>query len=86
MPRPVASAEARAASEAYRSVLCDAQRELAALAAAPKLVREVDLQRMIVELTLAAIDEADRRTMRAAVRAWKRFGRMMTTAPRPSSA
>jgi hypothetical protein len=80
MPKPVAGAEARAACEAFRSVLCEAQRELAALPGADPLAREVDLQRMIVELTLAAIDENDRRTMRAAVRAWKRFG-LPATAP-----
>ncbi len=85
MPKPAASAEARAASEAYRSVLCEAQRELAVLSAPPHVAREIDLQRMIVELTLAALAEDDPRTMRAAVRAWKRFGRPSTAALAPSA-
>jgi hypothetical protein len=84
MPKPATSTAARTASEAYRSVLCETQRELATLPGAPHLARDVDLQRMIVELTIAAMAEDDPRTMRAAVRAWKRFGRS-TTALAPSA-
>jgi hypothetical protein len=90
MPRPVASAATVAACEAYRSVLCEAQRELAALEplsddVAP-LLRDVNLQRMIVELTLSAIRAGgiDKRALQAAARAWRRFGRP-ANAPAPSA-
>ena len=84
MPKVAAGEETRAACERYRSVLCEAQRALAALVPPEELagqhaltVRHVNLQRMIAELTLEAIqgEVLDRRAAKEAVRAWQRFGR-----------
>ncbi len=90
MPQPVPSTETRAACEAYRSVLCEAQGELAAIAPlsddGARLLHEVNLQRMIVDLTRSAMPEGgiDKRALKAAARAWKRFGRV-ASAPAPSA-
>lgn len=84
MPGPALDGGTRAACETYRSAVYEAQQKLAALEPPPALgryhglaVREINLQRMIAELTLAAMsgDTVDKRTMKEAVRAWRRFGR-----------
>ncbi len=84
MPKPRLDDETRVACERYRSVLCEAQRAFAALEPPQDLerrhaltVEQINLQRMIVELTLnAMVDGAgDRRALKQAVRAWRRFGR-----------
>jgi len=83
MPEPAADATTRARSSQYQTLVVAAQEELAGLEPPPELaadheltVREVNVQRMIVELMLAALsgDAIDTGMLKAAVRAWRRFG------------
>ncbi len=76
--------QTRAASAAYASTLNDAQEQLSALAPPPGFERYhaltqrgVNLERLVAELMLTAVrgEAPDRRMLKAAMRAWRRFGR-----------
>ena len=76
--------QTRAASSAYSAVLKSAQETLAALNPPPHFEsyhelaqREVNLERMVAELMLAAAESEpfDKRMLKTALKAWRRFAR-----------
>jgi hypothetical protein len=81
MPAIARTDEVVTAYESYNVLLIDSQSKVAALVPPPdlerahaKLVRRVNLERMIVELSFAAVSTGDERTHAAAVNAWRKFG------------
>ena len=81
---PEAMEQTRATSDEYAAVVNEAQEELEALEPPPCLERYhelfqrgVNLERMVVELMRSAAqgEAPDRRMLKAAVRAWRLFGR-----------
>ncbi len=82
MPSFELNDDAQAACESYSALLIRAQHEVAALVPLAKrgrshteLVRRINIERMIAELSRAAASNADERTRDAAIRAWRRYGR-----------
>jgi hypothetical protein len=82
MPSFDRAGDVRAACEAYNAILAQAQAEIAALVSPAALARDyealrdrVNLERMMAQVALNAASDGGERARRAAVRAWRRFGR-----------
>lgn len=82
MPAFAQTDEVCVACETYNRLLIDAQNDITELVppkelsrAHEKLVRRINLERMIAELSFAAASSGDESAAEAAIRAWRKFGR-----------